>query len=166
LPSWRSLNTDFPNYYVAARLYTHGVSLARVYDWIWYQRQKDHLGLEERIVGFVPFTLCSAMPLVPFASMPPLTAKRYWLVINLAVLAFSTFLLSRMTKLGVLRTLLLVFLAIEPLHTQFLYGQLHILMLLLILAAFWFYSKNWAFVSGGTLALAAAFKIYPILFVF
>ena len=117
-------------------------------------------------MSFVPFTLYSAMPLVPFASMPPLTAKHYWLVINLGLLALSVFILCKMTKLGALRTMLIVFLAIEPLHTQFLYGQLHILMLLLILAAFWFYSKDWAVVSGGTLAVAAAFKIYPILFVF
>jgi Tol biopolymer transport system component len=165
-PAWRSLNTDFPNYYVAARLYTQGASLARVYDWVWYQRQKDHLGLEKRIVSFVPFTLYSAMPLVPFASMAPLTAKHYWLVICLVLLGFSVFLLCRMTRLGVLRTAMLVLLAIEPLHTQFLYGQLHILMLLLILAAFWFYSKDWPVVSGGMLAIAAAFKIYPILFVF
>ena len=166
LPAWRNLNTDFPNYYVAARLYTQGVSLARVYDWVWYQRQKDHLGMEKRIVGFIPFTIYSAMPLVPLASLPPLTAKHYWLVINLALLAFSLFLLCKMTTLGVLRTLILVFLAIEPLHRQFLYGQLHIVMLLLILLAFWSYSKGWGVVSGGTLALAAAFKIYPILFVF
>src|SRR6185295_12239740 len=108
-PAWRSLNTDFPNYYVAARLYTQGVSLARVYDWVWYQRQKDHLGLEKRIVSFVPFTLYSAMPFVPFASMPPLTAKHYWLMISLVLLAVSIFLLCKMTKLGALRTTILVF---------------------------------------------------------
>jgi hypothetical protein len=165
-PAWRTLNTDFPNYYVAARLYSQGVSLARVYDWVWYQRQKDHLGLEKRIVSFVPFTLYSAMPLVPLASMPPLTAKHYWLAICLVILALSVFLLCKMTTLGPLRTLILVLLAIEPLHTQFLYGQLHIVMLLLILTAFWFYTKDWPAVSGGMLGLAAAFKIYPILFVF
>jgi hypothetical protein len=166
VPAWRNVNTDFPNYYVAARLYVDGVSLSRVYDWIWYQRQKDQLGMEKRIVGFVPFTLFSAMPMVPLASMPPLTAKRYLLLISLVLLAFSVFLLCKMTKLGVLRTLILVFLAIEPMHKQFLNGQFHIFMLLLIAAAFWFYSRERPFIAGGTLALASAFKVYPILFVF
>ena len=78
-PAWRSLNTDFPNYYVAARLYSQGESLARIYDWIWFQRQKDHLGMEKRIVEFAPVTLYSAMPIVPLASMTPIEAKRYWL---------------------------------------------------------------------------------------
>ena len=166
LPAWRNLNTDFPNYYVAARLYTEGVSLARAYDLIWYQRQNDHLGMEKRIAVFVPFTTYSAMPLAPLAAMPPLTAKHYLLLISLLLLAFSIFLLYRMTKLGLLRTLIVVFLAIEPLHKQFMNGQLHIFMLLLILVAFWFYSRDWSAVAGGTLALAAALKVYPILFVF
>jgi hypothetical protein len=166
LPAWRTLNTDFPNYYIAARLYSEGVSLTRVYDWIWFQRQKDHLGIEKRIVGFVPFTLDSIIPIIPFSSMPALQAKRCWLVINLLLLALSVFLLCKMTHLGGLRTLILVFLALEPLHTQFLYGQLHMLVLLLIVSSFWLYTNNRPTASGVALSLASAFKIYPILFVF
>ena len=63
VPAWRSLNTDFPNYYVAARLYSQGDSLARIYDWIWFQRQKDHAGVERRIVSFMPHPLYAAMPM-------------------------------------------------------------------------------------------------------
>src|ERR1039458_3987784 len=50
IPAWRSLNTDFRNYYVAARLYREGSSLTRVYDLTWFQRQKDHLGMERGLV--------------------------------------------------------------------------------------------------------------------
>ncbi|HEV2418539.1 MAG TPA: hypothetical protein VGX94_12105, partial [Terriglobia bacterium] len=41
-PAWKTLNTDFPDYYLAARLYHEGYSLDQIYDWIWIQRQKDH----------------------------------------------------------------------------------------------------------------------------
>ena len=37
LPAWRILNTDFPNYYLVARLLREGYSLDRIYDWIWLQ---------------------------------------------------------------------------------------------------------------------------------
>jgi len=164
VPAWRSLNTDFPNYYVAARLYSQGDSLARVYEWIWFQRQKDHTGMEKRIVEFIPHTLYSAMPIVPLASMPPLDAKRYWLVINLLLLGFSGFLLCRMTHLGPMRIAILTLLATQPLHTQFLYGQLHILVLVLLVLSLWLYLKGWPIGSGVTLAFASAIKIYPIVF--
>ena len=85
LPAWYSLNTDFRNYYVAARLYREGSSLLRVYDFTWFQRQKDHQGIQQCLVGFVPDTLLSALPIVPFAGFPPLTAKRCWLAINAVI---------------------------------------------------------------------------------
>ena len=44
LPAWRHLLSDFPNYYLAGRLFRDGVPLDRLYDWEWLQRQKDHLG--------------------------------------------------------------------------------------------------------------------------
>lgn len=46
---WLYLNTDFPNYYVTARLLREGYSTSRIYEWIWLQRQKDRLvaGLQD-----------------------------------------------------------------------------------------------------------------------
>ena len=54
IPGWRSLNTDFSNYYLASRLYRQGYPLKRVYDWVWFQRQKDHPGVEQPLVSFIP----------------------------------------------------------------------------------------------------------------
>jgi hypothetical protein len=44
LPAWNRLLTDFPNYYLAGRLFREGLPLDRLYDWEWLQRQKDHVG--------------------------------------------------------------------------------------------------------------------------
>src|SRR5215831_4445918 len=129
VPAWRSLNTDFPNYYVAARLLARGDSLTRVYDWIWFQRQKDHAGVENRIVTFNPLTLYSALPIVPLTSFQPLSAKRWWLIVNLFFLGFSAFALHSITNMSGVRIAILMFLAIEPLQIHFLYGQLHIFVL-------------------------------------
>ena len=166
VPAWQSLNTDFVSYYLAARLYLQGSSLNHVYDYIWFQRQKDHAGIEKRIVPFNPLTLYSAMPIVPFASLSPLTAKRCWLVINLLLLGFAGFLLQKMTTLGRWPIAILTLLAVGPLQAHFLFGQLHILVLMLLVLSLWLYLNDWPVVSGLSLALAAAVKIYPILFVF
>ena len=101
-----------------------------------------------------------------FTSLSPLSAKRFWLVINLLLLGFSGYLLHRMTALGRMPVSILILLTVGPLESHFLFGQLHILVLVLLLLSLWLYLKDWPIVSGLMLALAAALKIYPIFFVF
>src|SRR5580698_2959223 len=79
VPAWRHLNSDFPNYYLVARLYHQGYPLERVYEWIWLQRHADHSGIGQRIVSYIPLTLPSALVVSPLSSLPPLQAKRCWL---------------------------------------------------------------------------------------
>jgi hypothetical protein len=65
LSAWKSLNTDFVDYYLAARLYHQGYPLEQVYDWTWIQRQKDHAGIDRPIVAFAlltPFRFCPSCP--------------------------------------------------------------------------------------------------------
>src|SRR5580704_995697 len=100
LPAWRVLNTDFPNYYLVARLLREGYSLDRIYDWIWLQRIKDHWGLDQALVGFAGLTPFSALPIVPFALLPSIVAKRLWILANLLFLGSSVELMSRVTTLG------------------------------------------------------------------
>src|SRR5262249_46308647 len=165
VPAWRSLNTDFPNYYVAARLLARGDSPTPVYDWVWFQRQKDHAGIENRIVTFNPLTLYSALPIVPLTSFQPLSAKRCWLIINLLFLGFSAFALHRMTNMSRVRIAILMLLTIEPLQMHFLHGQLHIFVLVLLVLSLWLYLKEKPLIAGAIIAVASVIKIYPIIFV-
>jgi Glycosyltransferase family 87/WD40-like Beta Propeller Repeat len=165
-PAWRTLNTDFPNYYLAARLYRQGFAMDRVYDWTWFIRQKDHAGIENRVVGFDFLTLLSMLPVEPLASLPPLTAKRLWLIVNLILLGLVILLMNQMSKLGLRRVMLLTFLAVDPLSRNFLYGQMHILVLFLLTLAAWAYLRGLPASSGVALAAASALKIFPALFVF
>jgi hypothetical protein len=164
LPAWKSLNTDFPNYYLAARLYQQGLPLEQVYDWTWIQRQKDHAGIERPIVTFALLTPFSLLPASPFSSLPPLEAKRDWLLTNLLLLALAVYLLCRMSKLNPRRVAILVFLAIVPLRTNFLFGQEYVLLLFLFTLAAWLYFSNRPLESGLILAVGGALKIYPSLF--
>src|ERR1700748_3163848 len=61
--AWRHLNTDFPNYYIRARLLRECYSTHRLYEWVWFQRQKDRVGItrgDQPVVGFLPDTPFSA----------------------------------------------------------------------------------------------------------
>lgn len=164
LPGWHSLDTDFPNYYLAASLYRQGTSLDRVYEVIWFQRQKDHLGIQQPFVGFAPYPPISMVPVLPLVGLRPLTAKRAWLILNLGFLCFTLWILRRVTRLSWRRVFLISFLCIFPLRINFLLGQYYILILLLISSAYYASWLNHRFISGLLLAAAASLKVFPALF--
>jgi len=163
-PAWRVLNTDFPNYYLVARLLREGYSLDRIYDWIWLQRIKDHWGLDQSLVGFAGLTPFSALPIVPLSIYSALTAKRIWIVINLIFLGTSAELLHQSTSLGRRRIWMLCLLAFIPLQTSFLNGQMHLIVLLLLVMAYFFHRRDREIACGICIALAGALKIYPLVF--
>jgi hypothetical protein len=165
IPAWRFLNTDFPNYYLVARLFREGYSLDRVYDWIWLQRIKDHWGLAQPLVGFAGLTPLSALPIVPLTIFSALAAKRIWILINLGLLVGSVEFLFRSTTLSRRRIWLIALLAILPLRTSFLYGQMHIAVLFLMTLAYFLLRRQRAWMCGLCIAIAAALKVYPLLFI-
>lgn len=164
VPAWNKLNTDFPNYYLVARLLREGYSLDRVYDWIWLQRIKDHWGLQQPLVGFTGLTPFSALPVLPLTFFSALTAKRIWIVLNLFMLAASVEMLHRLTMLRRSTNWLVALLAIVPLCTSFLYGQMHLAVLFLMVTAYVFFRRKSDIACGVTIALAGALKIYPLCF--
>src|SRR5579884_2097742 len=54
--AWKMLNTDFPNYYLGARLAREGIDTSRMYEWTWIQRQKDYASLDIRVIGLLPIS--------------------------------------------------------------------------------------------------------------
>jgi uncharacterized membrane protein len=164
LPGWRMLNTDFPNYYVAARLMRSHYCLDRLYDWIWFQRMAGAFGISNQLVGFLGLTPFSALPVIPVSWLPVLEAKRAWLLCNVALLAAAVSMLSRHCGLNYRRTWLIALCAIIPLRTSFLFGQMHILVLALLVAAYVCHMRAHQIGSGCCIALAAALKVYPLFF--
>lgn len=164
LPGWHAVNTDFPNYYLVARLIREGYSLDRIYDWIWLQRIKDHWGINQSLVGFAGLTPFSALPVLPFSIYSALVAKRLWILANLVFLGTSVELLNRVTCLGRRRIWLLSLLAIFPLRTSFLFGQMHLIVLFFIALAYFFYRRNRQVACGVCMTLAGALKVYPLFF--
>jgi len=164
LPAWRTLNSDFPNYYLAASLHHRGVPLDRAYEWTWFQRQKDYLGIPQPLVGFVPNPPMCALPILPLSVLSPLAAKRVWLVLNLGFLVLAGELLRRVTKLPWRWVALISLLCVVPLRANFLLGQYYILILLLICAAYYCSWLDHRLISGMFLAAGASLKLFPALF--
>ena len=166
LPGWRILGTDFPNYYVAARLIDSHYCMDRLYDWIWFQRIAGKFGIEHQLVGFLGLTPFSALPVIPVSWLGVLEAKRAWLASNLALLAVAVYLLSHHTGISYRRTWLVALCAVIPLRTSFLFGQMHIAVLVLLAAAYICHMRGRQIGSGCFIAIAAALKVYPIFFCF
>jgi hypothetical protein len=160
--AWRSLNTDFPNYYLAARLVREGVDPSRAYDWIWLQREKDHRNIDQPVVGLVPITPFSTLAMWPIAGLPPLVAKHAWLILNLAFLVPIAWLMRSVTGLSLLQVGCLMGLCF-PLHRNFLYGQYYVVLLGILTAACWAVQRQRNYLAGSLLALGVAVKIFPVI---
>lgn len=161
--SWAKLITDFPNYYLTARLVHEGYDTARMYEWTWLQREKDHRSIDGEAVGLIPNTPLTSLVVWPLSSLRPLTAKRLWILMNLALLAPLCRFLHSLTGLSYQRLALVVALSF-PLHRNLLFGQYYVFLLLLIVAACWCYVRKFYATSGALIAIAAVCKIFPVLF--
>jgi hypothetical protein len=164
VPAWRTLNTDFPNYYLMALLRSQHIPADRAYDWLWFQRQKDHNGIPQPLVGFAPHPPLCAAPMLPLASLAALPAKHVWILLNLSFLIASLCILHRLTQLCWRRVLLVAGLCIFPLRTNFMLGQYYTVILLLICLAYFAIFRGHRFTAGVLLATAAWFKVFPAVF--
>lgn len=162
--AWTNLNTDFPNYYLTARLAREGYDTSRVYEWIWLQREKDYRALDIPAVGMIPITPFSTLVIWPLAALPALAAKHVWMIANLAFLVPLCWFIHSLTGLAYRRIALVLAFSL-PLQRNLLYGQYYIFLLVLIVAACWCYVNEHYVISGALIAIAAACKIFPVLLV-
>ncbi len=157
--AWRSLITDFPNYYTAAQLADQGFDTSRMYEWQWIQREKDHRAIPIRVMGLSPITPFSTLFVWPLTHLGALAAKRVWIVISLLLLFPTGWMLRSMTGLSYQR-IAIIFALSFPLYTNLEDGQFYILLLLMIVAACWAYLRGFLVLSGALVAVAAASKSF------
>jgi hypothetical protein len=161
--AWKTLNTDFPNYYLTARIAREKESTSRIYEWVWLQRQKDYREIDQRIVGLVPITPFSTLAVWPLASLLPLPAKHYWLIVNMAMVGAIAVILRSVTRL-LWRHIALVIVLSVPLNKNFLYGQYYVLLLFVLTLACWCYIRQKQLVAGFLIGLAFGLKLFPLLY--
>src|SRR5579863_918199 len=99
----------------------------------------------------------------PISGLQPLAAKHSWLLLNLALLVPLVWMLRSMTGLTYQRIALVIAISV-PLQFNLLYGQFYFFLLVMLVVACWAYLRNWHVLAGALVALAAATKIFPVLF--
>lgn len=161
--AWKTLNTDFPNYYLAAKLQREGFDTSRAYEWRWLERQKDHQNIDRPLIGLAPITPFSTLAVWPLSGLPPLTAKHVWTVFQLALLLPIALALQKISGEPYRRIGLLIF-ACFPLHRNLEYGQYYILLLAMLVGACVAHQRGRTALAGALIALASATKIFPIIF--
>lgn len=161
--AWKSLVTDFPNYYIAAQLAHDGFDTSRMYEWAWLEREKDHRDLPIRVIGLVPITPFSTLFVWPLTGLKALAAKRLWIVLSLLLLIPIASIHRSMTGLSY-GHIALIFALNIPLHRNIEFGQFYVLLLLMIVAACWATLQGRHALAGALVAVAAASKIFPLLF--
>ena len=161
--AWRGLVTDFPNYYIAAQLAHDGYDTSRMYEWRWLEREKDHRAIPIRVIGLVPITPFSTLFIWPLVGLKALAAKRAWILLNLLLVVPICWMLRSMTELSYQR-LALIFALNFPFYRNLEFGQFYVFLLLLITAACWASLKGRQAPAGVLVAIAAAAKIFPLIF--
>ena len=157
---WDRCETDFPNYYTAAVLVRQGAPLRNYYDWPWFQRQINYAGIERQLGGYIPQTPIAMLPILPLSGFPPQTAKRLWLICDLAFLGATIWLLSRVTRFGYAQLALLALAGWGALRINFLLGQYYVLLLFLLTLGFYWIERGWAFAGGLVMGIAFGLKLY------
>jgi hypothetical protein len=161
--AWRTLNTDFPNYYLSAQLAHQGYDTSQAYDWRWFQREKDHRGIDQRVVGLAPITPFSTLFVWPLTGLRPLQAKHIWLLLQLLLLIPIMLALRSLTMQSARRIALLTVICF-PLHRNLLYGQYYILLLAMLAGACWAYHRKLSSLAGILVGLATMTKLFPAIF--
>jgi hypothetical protein len=160
LAGWNRQETDFPNYYTAAVLVRKGAPLHKYYDWTWFQRQMNYAGIEHQLGGYIPQTPLTMLPIVPLAAFAPQPAKRIWLLFNLAFLAATLRILSRITRFSMAQVALLAFAGWGSLDSNFVLGQYYVFLLFLLTVAFYWMHRGHAFAAGLVMGVACGLKLY------
>ncbi len=157
---WTHVETDFPNYYTAAVLARKQAPLRKFYDWTWFQRQMNYTGWDRQLGGYIPHSPLTMLPILPIASLPPMTAKRVWLAANALFLFAAIAILANLSTLPASGLILLAMAGYQALSLNFILGQYYVFILLLLAASFWLLLRGREFWGGIILGAVFVLKLY------
>jgi hypothetical protein len=163
IPAMTTIDSDFPNYYVAGHLALEG-RFERVYDDDWFQDQIRSFGMQQ-MGKFSPYPPVTAFVMMPLAPFEPIIALRAWTIINIGVLLGLIGLLSKMLNKDWLWSALLLLLSGHALVNNFRFGQFYLILSFLMLWTLYSWQRDRRIASGVLMGIGAAIKYFPILFV-
>jgi hypothetical protein len=164
LPAWQTLHSDFPNYYLSAKIVLEGKDIHRLYDDEWFNNQLQASRLAQQ-GKFSPFPPATAFVMLPLAHLPPLTAKRIWTLCNIGFLLWSIYLLQKITSWHWALCALAVLLTGQALINNFRLGQLYMMVSCLIVLSHYLIQQGKNGIAGSLLGTVAIIKYFPVVFI-
>jgi hypothetical protein len=162
VPALTTLDSDFPNYFAAARIVAAGGSAERLYDDSWFQQQirKELPGAPAR-GKFGPFPPPTALLLVPLARLSPLAALRVTTAVSLLCLLCSIGLLARIVPLGLVDSAILVLLSGYAVCSDLRFGQPYIEVSAACILGYYAWLKGRPLLAGACFGIFAPIKYVP-----
>src|ERR1700730_8211848 len=112
VPALSKVDTDFPNYFTAAKIVADGGNTDRLYDNGWFQDQMRRYQVGKPSEGeFKPFPPPTALLLVPLTRLKPLDALRVVTGVSVLSLVCSIFLLARILSWSIVDSAVFVLLS-------------------------------------------------------
>ena len=162
-PALTALDSDFPNYYTASRLFVEGKDISNIYDDVWFQSQIYSYGIN-RLGKFSPWPPVTIFVMTPLATFTPLNALRAWTIFNLIVLILIIMLISKITGKNTLWSSLLLLSSGLALSNNFRLGQMYLLLLLSVAGSYYFLEQRKVTASGILLTFGSVVKYFPVIF--
>lgn len=163
VPALSKVDTDFPNYFTAAKIVADGGNTDRLYDNGWFQDQMRRYQIGKPSEGeFKPFPPPTALLLLPLARLQPLDALRVLTVVSVACLVGSIMLLAKILSWSWVDSAVFVLLSGYAVLGALRLGQPYILVSLSCILGYYVRLKSRPFLAGMCFGLFTPIKYFPI----
>jgi hypothetical protein len=163
IPGWKKITSDFPNYYVSAKLFSAHKDLSVLYDNNLFNEKIKEYGINAA-GQFIPYSPPNALVFLPLTSFDPLTAKRVWIFFNVCLIFLCGFLIQRITQWNFILSLNVLLLSGFSMANDFYLGQIYLFLTALLLLGYLFFLKNKTLITSCCWGTLMALKYLPVIF--
>jgi Glycosyltransferase family 87 len=165
VPALSKVDTDFPNYFTAAKIVADGGDTDRLYDNGWFQDQMRRYQIGKASEGeFKPFPPPTALLLLPLARLQPLDALRVLTVGSVLCLICSIILLAKILSCSLVDSTVFVLLSGYAVLGALRLGQPYILVSLSCIVGYYARLKGRPLLAGICFGLFTPIKYFPVVF--
>jgi Glycosyltransferase family 87 len=163
VPAMSKIDTDFPNYFTAAKIVSDGGSVDRLYDTVWFQQQMRNYRIGNASEGaFAPFPPPTALLLVPLTRFEPQNALRIVTGVGVLCLICSITLLARILSWSFVDSGAFVLLSGYAVLNALRLGQPYILVSLSCILGYYAHIKRRPLLAGICFGLFTPIKYFPM----
>ncbi|MEP7169104.1 MAG: glycosyltransferase family 87 protein, partial [Bacteroidota bacterium] len=163
IPGWNKITSDFPNYYVSAKLLSEHKDLSVLYDNNLFNQKIKEYGIIAN-GQFALYPPPNALVLLPLVSFDPLIAKRIWLGINIFLVFLTAVLIKKITQWNFFLSMNVLLLSGFALANDLFLGQVYLFCTVLLLSGYLFLSLNKIFLLSLSWGIVMALKYVPVIF--